>query len=76
MQPVMAATYGPAGARPQPGTAADTQEFPPLQPGASREVKLDGKTSGGFKYLVLIVDPTNVIPAGQKQDNPQFEVIP
>ena len=63
------------------GAAADTQTFPRLNPGATAEVDLagiPGANPGGDpkQWLQLVIDPNNVIPAGQKQDSPQFEILP
>jgi hypothetical protein len=47
-----------------------------LQPGQSIEVELNSRSFGTTKFFVLDIDPTNQIPAVQKQNNPQFEIAP
>jgi hypothetical protein len=56
------------------GVEATQQSFPPLQPGATVQVDLSASIPN--TYFVLVIDPNNVIPASQKQDNPQFELTP
>ncbi len=58
------------------GTAVAQAVFPPLLPGATWLVELGSHTLGTNKYFELVVDPTNAIPASEKQDDPQFEIIP
>jgi hypothetical protein len=58
------------------GAEKDRKEFRPLEPGDSAEVELNSRTLAATKFFMLVIDPENVIPAGQKQYNPQFEIVP
>jgi hypothetical protein len=56
------------------GRYADVSLFPPLSPGQTVEVNLGSNSSASS--FELVIDPTDMIPASQKQDNPQFEINP
>ena len=58
------------------GTKVDRQPVAPLQPGESVDVNLDSRTYSASQFFVLDLDPANLIPADQKQNNPQFEIVP
>jgi beta-lactamase class A len=58
------------------GAEVDHKPIEPLQPGQSIEVELNSRSFGTTKFFVLDIDPTNQIPAVQKQNNPQFEIAP
>jgi hypothetical protein len=57
------------------GAAADQGLFGRLEPGQSARVVLQAKGKFAGKFQVLVVDPDNRLPGGQKQNNPQFERI-
>jgi Beta-lactamase enzyme family len=57
------------------GVEADQEPFPPLPPGETKIVDLDSGHLNPTKFFMLVIDPANVIPAVQKQDNPQFELV-
>jgi Beta-lactamase enzyme family len=56
------------------GKEVARQHFQPLRPGETAEVDLDSGELGVILSFELAIDPANLIPASQKQDNPQFEI--
>jgi hypothetical protein len=58
------------------GSESDHKPIPPLLAGESVDIDLNSHSFGTTRFLVVDIDPTNAIPSEQKQNNPQFELVP